>query len=271
MGRKSRMRGFSLMAGALVVSGPVLAACQSGPSYEAWAATDGAAGRINLDQVQEAFQKSESATDFEREVNQIYEGDGLVIIRAKQDGDRLTLEGYEDLDSSGSIDDASDDLLFSIVKDEDDQHEMRGHGANGYYNNSFGGGNFLFTYLLLSSFNRGPYFYRTDPARTSTLRNQRTNYRTSPAYRSQVSRNSSYFTRQKGFAGSSYDSAGRNLSGQRQSYLSTRRTSGSFRTSSTGVRSSFGSRSSVSRSSSGGRSSFGGFGGSQVVIGVKRG
>ena len=80
-----------------------------------------------------------------------------MFIRARQDGERLTLEGYEDLDNNSEIDDSRDDLLFTIVKDENDQNEMRGHGANGYYNSSFGGGNFLFTYLLLSSFSRGPY------------------------------------------------------------------------------------------------------------------
>ena len=137
MGRKSRMRGFSVMAGALVVSGPVLAACSTGPSFEDWAATDGAAGRINLDEVQEAFKDSKSVTEFEKRVNEIYEGDAPVFIRARQDGDRLTLEGYEDLDNNSEIDDSRDDLLFTIVKDENDQNEMRGHGSNGYYNNSF--------------------------------------------------------------------------------------------------------------------------------------
>ena len=83
--------GMRTFAGALL-AGPVIAACSSGPTYDQWAATDGAAGRINLDEVQAAFKKAKSTTDFERRVNEIYEGDGMVLIRARQDAE----ERYED-------------------------------------------------------------------------------------------------------------------------------------------------------------------------------
>ena len=102
--------------GALVAAAPVMAACSLGPTYDEWAATDGAAGRINLDEVQEAFKKADSATDFERRVNEIYEGDGIVLIRARQDPDGLVLEGWEDLNKSFVIDDTEDDKLFEIVE-----------------------------------------------------------------------------------------------------------------------------------------------------------
>ncbi len=122
MARKLGRRGIAMLAGTMVVAGPVAAACVPGPTYDEWAATDGAAGRINLDAVQEAFKTSNSPTEFEREVNKIYEGDGLVLIRSSQDNGTLTLEGFEDLDGSGTIDENADDVLFSIVK-ENDEHE----------------------------------------------------------------------------------------------------------------------------------------------------
>ena len=227
------------------------------PPYDDWAATDGAAGRINLDEVQEAFKKSESATEFERRVNEIYEGDGLVLIRSSQDGDRLTLEGFEDLSKNGAIDDVSDDLLFTIVK-EGDNKELRGHGANGYYRRPFGGGDLLFTYLILSSFG-GPYGYYTRPGRIGTLNRQRATYRASPTYRSQVTKNTNYFKSQSKFAGSSYNNASRNLSQGRKTYQSSQKQTGAFKSSKTGVRSSWGSE-----SSGGG---FRGGGGGQVIIG----
>ena len=232
--------GVRTLAGALVVTAPVIAACSSGPTYDQWAATDGAAGRINLDDVQEAFKKSSSATVFESKVNEIYEGDGIVLIRSRQDGDRLTLEGWEDLNGNFEIDDASDDKLFDIVE-EDERHQMRGYGGNSYYNQGFGAGNFLFTYMLISAISPRGYYYSTPPtyART-TLSRGRASYRSGSRYRSQVSRNSSYFTRQKSFAGSRYDAAGKNLSTSRQSYQQRSRTSGAFKASSTGVRSSWG-------------------------------
>ena len=263
MGRKLGRRGMAMLAGTMVVAGPLATACVAGPTFDEWAATDGAAGRINLDEVQEAFKKSKSPTQFERRVNEIYEGDGLVLIRSSQDGDTLILEGFEDLNGNGIIEETDDDVLFSIVK-EHDNSELRGHGANGYYRSSFGGGNFLFTYLLLSSI--GPRYYSTPRSRVGTVRANRTNYRGSSGYKTQVSRNGSYFSRQKSFAGSRYDSAGRNLSRGRSSYLATNKSSNAFKKSTTGVRSRWGSSSAGKRSGG-----FRGGGGAQVVVGFKRG
>ena len=260
---------FAALAGASLLAAPVAAACSSGPSHEEWAATDGAAGRINLDEVQEAFKSSESPTDFEKKVNEIYEGDGIILIRVEQDGERMELEGWEDLNKSREIEDASDDRLFSIVRDNE-QHEMRGYGTNNYYHNSFGAGNFLFTYLLLSTFSpfgRG-YYYNTPPARYNTLSRNRTNYRNTSSYRTQVSKNTQYFNRQKSFAGSQYAQSSKNVSPSRQTYLSSQKTTGAYKSSGTGVRSSWGGG---SKSSSLGRSSggFSGGGGSARLTGIE--
>ena len=264
--RISRM-ALAMSASSLLAGAPLLVACgdsSSGPSYSQWAATDGAAGRINLDDVQEAFQESSSATEFESRVNQIYEGDGIILIRARQDGDRLTLEGWEDLDGNSSIDEAADDQLFAIIK-EDEQHQLQGYHANSYHNSHFGGGDFLFTYLLISSMNRGGYYYQTGPGRATTVRQDRASYRGSNRYDSQLDRNRQYTSRQQTFAGSRYQEAGRGVSSGRQTYQQTQRSSGGFRNSSSITRSS----SSISRSSGIGggsgstisRSSFGGFSG----------
>ena len=246
--------GTALSLGGLVATAPLIAACGGGPSYEDWAATDGAAGRINLDEVQEAFKNSESATEFERRVNEIYEGDGLVLIRARQDGETLTLEGWEDLDGNNAIDDAKDDQLFEIVRGTNGDHEMRGYHANSYYYSHFGAGDFLLTYLLISAITPrfGGYYYTTPPTRGPEIRNQRTTYRNSTAYNSQRSRNAAYNVKQSSFAGSRYQQSRSNVSSNRSSYQSTQRTSGAFKTSSTVT------RTSSVRSSS---RSFGGFGG----------
>ena len=249
--RKTKF-GTALSLGGIVAAAPLVAAC-GGPSYEDWAATDGAAGRINLDDVQEAFRDSDSATEFERRVNEIYEGDGIILIRAKQDGQVLTLEGWEDLNKDNTIDDSSDDQLFSIVRGDDNEYDMRGYHGNGYYRSHFGAGDFLFTYLIISSLS-GPrgYYYSTPPSRGTEIRNQRTTYRNSSSYGGQVRRNASYSAKQSSFAGSRYQSTKGNVSSNRGSYQSTQRTSGAFKTSNSI------SRSSSVRSSSRG---FGGFGG----------
>ena len=271
MTTRMRRAGTRTVAGALIAAGPVIAACSSGPSYDEWAATDGAAGRINLEEVQNAFKDADSVTEFERRVNEIYEGDGLILVRARQDPDALVLEGWEDLSGNFEIDETTDDKLFDIVEREK-QHEMRGYGSNSYYNRGFGGGDFLFTYLVISSLSPRGYYYSTSPTYArGGLRSSRNSYRSSNSYKSQVSKNGKYFSSKGGYASSAYNSAGSRQSTARQSYKSKQQTSGAFKSSSTGVRSRWGSSSTRSSSSRGGRSGgFRGFGGGQTIVGPTR-
>ena len=245
--------GSALSLGGIVAAAPLIAACGGEPSYEDWAATDGAAGRINLDDVQEAFKNSKSATEFEQRVNEIYEGDGVILIRARQDGENLTLEGWEDLNNDNAIEEDDDDQLFAIVRNTNGDHELRGYHANSYYHGYWGPGDFLFTYLLISAMTpRFGYYYTTPPTRGADMRSQRTTYRNSSAYNTQVSRNANYNSKQASFAGSRYQQSRTSVSSNRSSYQSTQRSSGAFKTSDTIKRTS--SVRSSSRSS-------GGFGG----------
>ena len=242
--------GTAISLGGIVAVSPIIAACGGGNSYENWAATDGAAGSINLDDVQSAFKGAKSATDFEQKVNEIYEGDGLILIRAKQDGDHLTLEGWEDLNNNNEIDDASDDQLFSIVKGTNDEYDMRGHHANGYYHSHFGAGDFLFTYMMISALSPRGYYYSTPMSRGPAMRNQRSTYRQSSQYGRQVQRNSSFSNKQSSFSGSKYQQARNNVSSNRRTYQSTQKASGSFKNSK-----------SISRGNSGSFRSMGRYGG----------
>ena len=104
MGTKFKRIGIQAMSGTMAMTLPAIAACSIGPTYEEWAATDGAAGLINLDAVQDAFKRSKSASDFERQVNEIYEGDGLILILAKNDENGLIVEGWEDLNNDSNAD-----------------------------------------------------------------------------------------------------------------------------------------------------------------------
>jgi hypothetical protein len=271
MTTKMRRAGKRTVAGALIAAGPVIAACSTGPSYDEWAATDGAAGRINLEEVQNAFKDADSVTEFERRVNEIYEGDGLILVRARQDPDALVIEGWEDLSGNFEIDETTDDKLFDIVEREK-QHQMRGYGSNGYYNRGFGGGDYLFTYMVISSLGPRGYYYSTSPTYArGGLSSSRTSYRSSNGYKSQVSKNSKYFSSNGGYAASAYNSAGTRQSTARQSYKSKQQTSGAFKSSSTGVRSRWGSSSTRSSSSRGGRGGgFRGFGGAQTIVGPTR-
>ncbi len=260
---------LTLLAGAALLTAPVAAACSEEPTAEQWAETDGAAGRINLDEVQQAFKSADGPTEFEKLVNEIYEGDNIILIRVEQNESATTLEGWEDLNKSKAIEEDADDRLFAIIEDknapESERYAARGYGANGYYHSHFGAGDFLFTYMVFSALSGPRYVYATPPARYDTISRDRANYRNSSSYKNQVSRNTSYFDKQKTFAGSKYDQASKSVSPSRQSYLNSQKSSGSYKSSSTGVRSSWGSS---SRGSSLGRSSSGFSGGGGAMRSV---
>ena len=219
-----------------------------------------------MEEVEEAFKKSQTVEDFEKRLNEIYEGDGIVLIRAKEEEGQRVIEGYEDLNRNFDVDPEKDDLLFTITN-EGDSNDLRGNGANQHYRSSFGGGNFLFTYLIFSSLGRGGFGYYTPRSRVPGMEGQRTSYRNSTAYAGgasggQVKKNSAYYNRQRAGNPSAYNNSGRQLSPARQSYIGTQKTSGGFKTSNTGVRSGFGKFGGSSGRASGG-------GGAQVII--KRG
>ena len=280
MTRSVSRKVLAVSAGGLLVSSPLLAACSPAASaepagYRQWAATDGAAGRINMEEVQTAFQDSTSASDFETRVNEIYEGDGVILVRVAQETDRMVLDGWEDLDGNSEIDDAVDDLLFSIVR-QDDRHELAGHHANSYYRSSFGGGDFLFFYLLAGGFRGNNYYYQTPPDRGPDLRRQRDTYRGGSQYRAQQETNRQYTSRQQTFQGSRYKEAGRNLGTSRSTYQSTQKATGTFRNSASfsGARSGSvsggaGSGSGSSISKGGGGFGSGGFSGGGGAAAVK--
>ena len=260
--------GMSLLLGSgMLVAGPVISGCTTGVSADKWAATEGAVGRINMQDVEEAFKKSKTVEQFEKRLNEIYEGDGIVLVRAKDEDGKRVIEGYEDLNNDNDIVPEQDDLLFTITN-ENDSNDLRGNGANRHYRSSFGGGNFLFTYLIFSSLTRGGYGYRTPVSRGPQMRTDRAGYRNSSAYAGgrsggQVGKNSSYYNRQRASNPNASNSAGRQLSSSRSTYISTQKTSGAFKSSNTGVRSGFGKF-----GGRGGRASGGG--GGQVIIGRGR-
>ena len=254
MGKRKRMSMSLILGSSMMVAGPVIAGCASGVSADKWAATEGAIGRINMEEVEEAFKKSQTVEDFEKRLNEIYEGDGLVLVRAKDEEGQRVIEGYEDLNRDNDIVPEQDDLLFTITN-EGGSNNLRGNGANQNYRSSFGGGNFLFTYLIFSSLTRGGYGYYTPRSRGAQMQSQRSSYRNSTAYAGgssggQVKSNSTFYNKQR---------ASTQLSPARQSYIGRTKTSGAFRSSNTGVRSGFGKF-------GGGRGGLSGGGGAQSII-----
>jgi hypothetical protein len=234
---------------------------ETGLSAGEWLETDGAAGRINMDDVQQAYREAfgpggKGLSWFEQRVNEIYEGDHLILIQSQRLADRVEVSGWEDLNDNKRLDENEDDKLFTIIQELRDggAYEVRGHGANAYYvqQNPFDG--FLTGYLLGQVFSGGRTVYVTPPPRQDELAAYRGTWRSGPGYRAQQSRNVEYGRN----AGARYGSAvtAQPVSPARTSYQQRQVNSGGFR-----------ATTSTSRSITSGAKSSGGKGGSAGKVG----
>ncbi len=208
--------------GALVSGGAV--GCSSSAREQDWMSTDGAAGRINMGDVQKALEDSKDPTEFEKRINEIYEGENPILIRIEKSGTGQLLSGFEDLDNSGKIEDDNDDLLFSATIGEE-EYDIRGAGSNSYYRHhgGFGMGDMLFLYWITSPnrMYRGGYSYNTSRGRARGIASDRNRYRNSSAYSSQRDRNRSYTSTARASNPQAFSSSNSNVSRQRSSYQRT--------------------------------------------------
>lgn len=249
--RPSRLRRWGPIA--LGASGVLAVACGGGsdkPSEpdagQVWVQGDAANGRINLDDVQQAYRdayKSDGfkVEEFEKRVNEIYEGDNIVLIEAVQNGDKMDISGWEDLNGNKALDANDDDKLFTISQELKDGggFTTQGHGSNNYYHSSNPFGGFL-TGLLIGNlisggfggFGRG---YVTSPGRYDDINSARTSYRNSGGYSTQQQRNSGFGSGVSSRFGSAASTEA--ISPARQSYQSRQINSGGFRSSGSSSRS----------------------------------
>jgi hypothetical protein len=244
--RPSRLRRFGAL---LLTAGGALAVACGGADKSAddpgqvWVESDGAAGRINMDDVQQAYRDAYTGDGFqvqkfEQRINEIYEGDNVVLVRVDRDGDKALISGWEDLNRDQQVADGVDDKLFTITQDLKDggNYTTQGHGANGYYHsvNPFGG---FFTGLLIGNLLSGGFGggYVTPPGRYDDLNASRSAYRNSGGYSAQQSRNAAYGNSVGQRFGNAAAAAG--ISPARSSYQTRQINSGAFRSSGSSSRS----------------------------------
>ena len=217
--------------GALVASGTIGCGGKAS-SQQDWMVTDVATGRINLDAVKDALETSKDLSEFENRVNEIYEGDNLVLIRLEGNETQTIISGFEDLNQSNSIEEAQDDKLFSITVEEQ-KYEIYGHSTNDYYyygndywydddyDGDYDGDNKkAFMYWLMRSPHTGEdrIWHQTDRKRAIQMRIGRDRFRSSSAYTTQRSANKAFFSRQKARNPQAFNSSTRKVSRQRSTY-----------------------------------------------------
>ncbi len=269
--RKSAMLKYASITATGIITGSsllMLGGCST--KSEQWAETSGQAGRINLEAVEEAMQKSKDVTEFEKRVNEIYQGEELVLIEVinGESGEQL-VSGYADLNDNNQIDYEEDEKLFTFrrwFEDGNYRGEMRGYGVNSYYYRPFTAGDFFMTWMLFSALSR-PYYavpvYHTTIADAGAIRNYRTIYRNSPSYRDQINANRQFETKMSATYGETYRKASPSASRQRWASRKGVNLSKATKLSSGSIKSSWGK--------SGSRSFFGSFkgGGSGGGLGKK--
>lgn len=114
-----------------VASAALVAGCAKKP-FDEWAAAPGTRGFVNLDSVKEAFQNNKNMADFEKRVNEIFEGDNIVLFQSeKLKGHGFQVTGFEDLDGNGKIGD-TDEALF-VLEVQNKKAKLNGKGVNNYY------------------------------------------------------------------------------------------------------------------------------------------
>jgi hypothetical protein len=156
---------------------------------ERWTTTENTTVPIDWDKVNEAYKLAEGPQDFERRVNEIYEGEEVVSV-AVQDKDAKTqvVTGFFDKNGNGQVEDP--EKIFSIQRDitGDGTAQIATTGYGPYYGYhspllSIASG-MLIGSMLSSAFMPGyaPMYgrpYVTPTSRVSQLSTQRSSYRAS--------------------------------------------------------------------------------------------
>lgn len=257
----------SITVTSVIAGGSLFLISSCSRSEDQWAETAGKAGYINLEAVEEAMKKSENVSDFEKRVNEIYQGDEIILIEVKnEDNGEQLVSGYADLNENGKIDYDEDEKLFTFrrwYEEGNPKGEMRGYGVNSYYYHPYPTGtDFLTTWLLFSALSRPAYMvpiYHTTISDVGRLREYRANYRSTPSYREQVRANRDFHTRMSTTYGTTFRQASPSANRQRWATRkgvnlskATRITSRGFGRSSWGSSRSWSSRSSFRGFSGGG-------------------
>lgn len=189
---------------------------------ERWVTTENTTVAIDWDKVSEAYQQAEGPEDFERRVNEIYEGEEIISVSVHdQDAKTQAVTGFFDRNGNGTVEDA--EKVFSIqrniVDESNAQYQVQGHGAYAGYQRSIMwdiASGMLIGSMLSSAFrpNYVPVYtqpYTTSPSRVSQMRTERSAYRAKNPSRFNNAK-SSGSGRSYGNKGGSWGSSGRSSS-----------------------------------------------------------
>ena len=173
------------------------AACSSDRT-DRWATTENTTVKIDWDKVNEAYKAADGPADLERRINEIYEGDEVISVSVRDEGDKTQIvTGFFDTNKDGKVDEA--EKIFTIKREPSNgeaKYQTVGHGAYGYYHSPFISiASGMAVGMMMSSMFMPSYMplyttaYVTHPTRVAEISSQRSSYRAAdPARFSKPSR-----------------------------------------------------------------------------------
>jgi hypothetical protein len=211
-----------------------LTGCSSGGVKEHYVSPEitGESQKINLEEVQKAFFETKGDKDFnskmasfEKRVNEIYDGEGVVALDATHENDRLSVVGYIDKDKKSGFQ-SGDEKLFAIeqtgpVVNNELPYRVAGYDGRPYYegHRSILDNPFVQMMVMSHMINMWGGRYSTPYSRYGGLMGHQSTWRQTPQYSAQKSANQGFFSRFKtrpdggltsksGFGNGSFSSSG---------------------------------------------------------------
>lgn len=184
-------------------------ACQSGET-DRWVTTSNTNVPIDWDAVGKAYAEAEGPADFEKRVNEIYEGDELISVSVVDNEDKSQLvTGFFDENNSGAIDEGEKIFEISrrITGEGKGEYAVAGQGAYAGYHSPMMG---MVAGMMLGSMLMGPMGpgyvraapYTTSPGQRAQLSSHRSGYRSAnPARFSKPSQSGRSYGSGKSFGG----------------------------------------------------------------------
>lgn len=184
MGRvKLRYRSFILptLTSVALAGSP---ACQSSSS-DRWVTTSNTNVPIDWDAVAKAYKEADGPADFERRVNEIYEGDEIVSVSVVDKDDKSqVVTGFFDNNGSGGVDEGEKvfEITRNVTGEGTGNYQVTGYGAyHGYHSGMFD----VMAGMMLGSMLMGPMRpgyapaapYTTSPTQRGQLASARQGYR----------------------------------------------------------------------------------------------
>lgn len=236
MSKKESSINKVLAAG--LTAATVLTSCGSGDTdaqrLEKWANSPGTKGFINLDAVKKAFSENQNVHDFQNRVNEIYEGDQLILLSHVPSDKGFRIEAYEDLNYNNLIDSNGDDRVF-ILQVSEQKVTLQGSGVNQYYKKSWfynvekykeeeqrtttrrHSHSTYFTHWYYGG--RNYRRYTTPRSEAEEIRRNRDSYRKSNEFKTQVSDNVKFENRMKKAHGTTFVASVNNVSSVRTKHV----------------------------------------------------